>query len=119
MILKFYYRDDKITLEKYRLQDITDDKRCMFIPIVNIIDKQYRIEDNVYIVCSETMFKLTKLFNKETIPISAMVLYRNGIKIVFIPNNMLVFWNDKSIEPKEYNFLNGKSINEIFNLLKV
>lgn len=109
-ILKFWFRDNQISLEKLRLVDITEDKRTSFIDKSALSAEEFKIAENVYIAVNDLFFKFSKFFDKSTTPISAMLLRDENRNILIIPSRSYVFWDGKSVEPNEYKIIQNEGI---------
>lgn len=104
-ILKFWEKNGKIILDKLRMENITHDKRTALINKASFTQEQYKIGEGVYIAVNDTFFKMAKIFNKETRPISAMLIEDKNNSIVIVPERSYVFWNGCSIEPEKYSVI--------------
>jgi hypothetical protein len=116
-ILKFTFDNSKISLEKIRMEDISEDKRTQLLDKKSFLKKEYHIEHNVYMVVNDMFFKMSKFFNKTTTAIDAMLIRDEKDYIIIVPSRSYVFWNGRSVEPTEYKILDSE-IN-IMKLLKI
>jgi hypothetical protein len=116
-ILKFTFDNSKISLEKFRMEDITEDKRTQMLDKKSFLKKEYHIEHNVYMVVNDMFFKMSKFFNKTSTDIDAMLIKDEKNYIIIVPSRSYVFWNGRSVEPSEYKILDSE-IN-IMKLLKI
>jgi hypothetical protein len=115
-ILKFIFKENKVILDGLNIENITRDNRTKFIDTEKFINKQYQVENNVYIVVFDIMFKLAKIIDKNS-KINAMLLNKNDNHIIFVPSGSYVFWQGKSIEPNEYKFT--ENILDVMKLITV
>lgn len=116
-ILKFTFTEPKLSLEKFRLEDITYDKRTEMLDKKSFLKAEYNIDKNVYMVVNDMFFKMSKFFNKTQTPIDSMLITYEKNYIIIIPSRSYVFWNGKSIDPVDYKILDNE-IN-IMKLLKL
>lgn len=102
-VLKFWLKEDIVTLDNYRMEDITKDSRTKYLRDENFAIEKYKIAENIYMIINDFFFTMAKIFNSGP-EIHSMILHRNNIKLIFIPSKSYVFWNGKSIEPQKYEF---------------
>jgi hypothetical protein len=108
-VLKFWERDGTIVLDQLRLEDITADKRTALVNRESFIRDEFQVADKVYMAISDIFFKMSKIFNKQKAPISAMLIKDRESTIVIVPSRSYVFWNGKSVEPIEYRILSQET----------
>lgn len=125
-VLKFTNKNGSVHLDNYRLEDITHDKRTVMINKESLMKEMYCVEkkanSSVYIAVNDMFFRLSKLFNKEKIPISAMMIRcTNNVPtiIVIVPSKSYVFWNGYSIEPEEWNPLGNQNEDEFIKSIEI
>ena len=100
-ILKFRYKDSVVSLDKWNLEDISNDIRTKAADKSRGFVNDYNVDKNAYMVCSDTAFKLAKFFSSKPVP-DAMLIREGEKSLIIVPLRSLVFWNGKSIEPSEY-----------------
>lgn len=101
-ILKFWKKGDDVILDNFRLEDISTDTRCKYIDKTIFTSQKYKVDSNTYMVSNDVFFKLSKFLNKTTVPINSMLLKDKNINIIFVPKKSYVFFDGKSINPKEW-----------------
>jgi hypothetical protein len=104
VILKFWNKDGKVSLDKYRLEDITNDKRSAFIDRKSFYNKRYHVGNDVYFAINDFFFKMATMLDKNAKDICAMLLKdeKENKHIVIVPSTCYVFWNGKSVDPSTY-----------------
>jgi hypothetical protein len=112
-VLKFTY-DGEIKLDKYKVVDITEDKRTALIDKQSFYNMKFKVEKDVYLAMNDMFFTLSKMFNNDII--DAMLLRDGDKKILIVPSRSYVFWNGKSVDPAEYTI--SQSIGDILKLLR-
>ncbi len=105
-ILQFTYSNNTVNLSKGRMEDITNDTRTSLIDKDSFYQKQYQIDENIYIALNDLFFKLSKLFNKNKPEINAMLIRDNDKNIIIVPSRSYIFWNGCSVDPAPYKVLN-------------
>lgn len=114
-ILKFTITDkDEIVLEKFRIEDISNDSRTHLLDKKTFLKPEYKIDENIYLVLNDMFFKMSKFFNKSNIPIDAMLIKYENKSIIIVPSRSYIFWKGRSVEPLEYKIID----NEI-NIMKL
>lgn len=106
-VLKFWIKENVITLEKYRMEDITKDSRTKYLDVEKFAIEKYKIAENIYMIINDLFFTMAKIFNSGP-EIHSMILHKDNIKLIFIPSKSYVFWDGKSIEPQKYEFSAGE-----------
>jgi hypothetical protein len=101
-VLKFDFKDGEISLEKYRLVDISNDTKTKMIDKQSFYKDNFKIHDNVFMVINDMFFQVSKIFDKSLEQISCMMLRDEDKYILIIPSRSYVFWNKRSVEPNEY-----------------
>ena len=101
-ILKFFRKDNEITLEKLRLEDITKDYRTNLIDKKSFYKDSFKVEDNLYIVENDLFFKFSKFFDNSKNTINSMLLRDEDNLILIVPSRSYVFINNKSIDVNKY-----------------
>src|SRR3989344_6705256 len=101
-ILKFKKFSGEVTLENLRLEDITNDKRTKLVDKKSFMQDKFKVDENIYMAVNDLFFKLSKIFNKSSTPISAMMIKEQNRVIIIVPSCSYVFWNGRSVEPNEY-----------------
>uniref|UniRef100_A0A6C0EKE9 Uncharacterized protein n=1 Tax=viral metagenome TaxID=1070528 RepID=A0A6C0EKE9_9ZZZZ len=115
-ILKFWFRNDQVVLDNYRLENITSDRRTQLLDKKSFMQDHYRIGNKVYMVLNDLFFKMSKIFNRNKTPISAMLIEEDGSHIIIVPSRSYVFYEGRSVEPCEYHIFRPE--NEIRQLLR-
>ena len=116
-ILKFSFSDDNVSLEKFRLEDITGDKRTGMLDKKSFLKREYNIAENVYMVVNDMFFKMSKIFNKTSTDIDSMLIRDGENYIIIVPSRSYVFWNGKSVEPMDYKILDSEiNIMKLLNI---
>jgi len=116
-ILKFSVNEDKIILDGFRMEDITNDKRTTMLNKKSFLKDEYKIDSNVYLALNDMFFKLSKFFDKSNTPISAMMIKEEDKHIIIVPSRSYVFWKGKSVEPVEYKILHNEI--DIMKILRI
>jgi len=115
-VLKFSITESGITLADFRMEDITHDKRTSMLNKQAFLSEEYKIDNNVYLALNDMFFKMAKFFDRSKIPINAMMIRESDNYIIIVPSRSYVFWNGRSVEPVEYQILQGEM--DIMKLIK-
>jgi hypothetical protein len=115
-ILKFSITENRITLDGFRMEDITHDKRTSMINKRGFLKEEYKIDDNVYLALNDMFFKMAKFFDKSETTINAMMIKEENNYIIIVPSRSYVFWKGRSVEPAEYKIMQSEV--DIMKLLK-
>lgn len=107
-ILKFSHMNGEVVLNKLRMEDITHDKRTALINKESFLQERFKIDEGIYLALNDLFFKMSNLFNKSRVPISAMLIQENNYRIIIVPSRSYVFWNGRSVEPAEYQLLQSE-----------
>ena len=116
-IFKFHY-DDKssiVKLENLTIEDITNDKRSIFIPKKSFIDKKYKIDNDIYMVINDSFYTLGRKLSKKNF--DCILIRHKNVKIFIIPSKSYVFWNNQSIEPIHYDIISSKDHDSLLSKL--
>ena len=116
-VFKFYYDNmsSTIKLDNLIIEDITNDKRCIFIPKKSFIDKKYKIDNNVYMIVNDSFYTLGRKLSKKKF--DCILIRDKNINIFIIPSKSYVFWNNKSIEPLPYDIISPTDHESLINKL--
>ena len=116
-ILKFSVQEDVVTLDKFRLVDITDDRRTRLLNKENFLRDEYKIDKDVYLILNDIFFKVSRLLDNSKTPINAMLIRERDKFIVIVPSRSYVFWNGKSVEATECNICGDLDITKILEIV--
>lgn len=114
-IFKFWKKNNSVVLDNLIIEDITEDKRSIFIPKSSFLDDIYKIDDLIYMCTNDMFFKLGKMFSKNTY--DCILFTTEGKSVYVFPSRSYVFWNGKSVTPKQYVISKNNSISSISKLL--
>jgi len=105
-ILKLWFRDDKIVLDKLNIEDITSDPRTNLLDKKSFIKDEFKIDKNIYLAQNDLAFKLSKFFVKTDV--HAILFKEDENHIIIVPSKSYVFWNGRSVDANEYSILPGE-----------
>ena len=116
-IFKFYYDHTTsiVKLENLTIEDITNDKRSIFIPKKSFIDKRFKIDNDVYMVVNDSFYTLGRKLSKKKF--DCILIRDKNINIFILPSKSYVFWNNKSIEPSSFDIISSKDHESLINKL--
>ena len=113
-ILKFKSDSNgNVSLDKLRIQNITDDKRTALLNRSQFLCDKYKVADNFYMARNDLFFSLAKTLDTSRKPMDAMLVKENGYSIVFVPTKSYVFVNGRSIQPENYEVIQNRENIEI------
>ena len=117
-IFKFYYdkQNSIVKLENLTIEDITNDKRSIFIPKKSFLDKKYKIDHNVYMVINDSFYTLGRKLSKKKF--DCILIRDKNINIFIIPSKSYVFWNNVSIEPLDFDIISNNDHQSLLNKLE-
>ena len=114
-IFKFWKKNNKVVLDNLIIEDITEDKRSVFIPKSSFLNDIYKIDNLVYMCVNDMFFKLGKMFSKKKY--DCILFTYDGKSVYVLPSTSYVFWEGKSVTPKPYVISKNNSISSISKLL--
>jgi hypothetical protein len=102
MILKYYIDDNNnIKLEKYEMVDISNDIRSKILNKNDLTQKSFQIHKNIFFIKQDFFIHMANIIDKPNAK-SLYIKYPDNIQVVIIPNNSYVFFQNKSIEPNNF-----------------
>ena len=102
-----------ITLDKLRMENITNDKRTSMLNRSQFLCNKYRIAENIYMARNDLFFNLAKTLDTSRKPMDAMMVCEKGYSIVFVPKKSYVFLNGRSVQPENYEVIQNSENKEI------
>ena len=119
-IYKFFNQGNNIILENEdklgEFVDITNNSNSKLMPKEAFISEKYRIKGgNIYIVRSDFIIDLSRR-NHPHPNISALYYYYKNKHIIIIPSKPYCFYNNISIEPKEFSLFPGVNLESFVSL---
>ena len=103
MLLKFYSDKDNIILDSnnYDMIDITKDFRTKMLDKDSMTNKQFYIENNIYILKQQFFINMAKIQNRKSIE-ALMIRYNDKI-IIIVGEKSILYFNGKPIYAYDYN----------------
>jgi len=103
MLLKFYSDKDNVVLDSnnYDMIDITKDFRTKMLDKDSMINKQFYIENNIYILKQQFFINMAKIQNRKSIE-ALMIRYNDKI-IIIVGEKSVLYLNGKPIYAYNYN----------------
>lgn len=98
-VLQIWKKKGEVTMLKGYLKPIDDDPRTRLMPKNAFIDNQYLIGKNVYMTKSDIIIKMAR---DDDATVDALYCTHDGKDIVIMPKKSYVFFNGRSVEPKEF-----------------
>lgn len=102
-ILKFWNKNGKTILQDLFMKDITNDDRTQMLDKDSFLKREFKVSNGVYMAKNEVFMNMSRRLNRKKI--SAIKIDYKGNLIIIVSPKSYVFWNGKSIEPKEYSIL--------------